>query len=152
MKDRILIAIDINDDNDRLISQGIELANSLGKDIQLFHNVTVPKSAYMGAGVMDSVPPGEIVEYDLKVASAELKGLSEEIDDALNKDLKCRYGTSYGTTESAILNEEERLNPDMILMGRHERENFLDSILKTSVKRIINGADCPVMIVPQSNK
>ena len=58
--------------------------------------------------------------------------------------------TAFGEASHELLNAAERLQADLVVMGRRDAGNFRRAVLGSVVERVLHGARCPVLVVPES--
>lgn len=68
-------------------------------------------------------------------------------DTGLNPDHVTQI-VEYGTVSDIIVDTAKSINADMIVIGTKGATNAIDRWLGTNAQSVMNGAECPVWIVP----
>jgi len=142
MYKRILIATDGTQHSTSAIIEAIDMSRKFGSEIYLLHALkTIVASDPFG--VSRSVITEKIKESTKKYMDT-FKGLAK--DDGV---MKCEIIVSHGREfHEAILEEAEKKNADLIMIGRSVSNVVTRIIYKGVTTHLLKYAPCNVLIVP----
>ena len=138
---RILVPTDASEYSRRALETALDLARTFHAEIELLF-VAYIREAYWGYNVAYSflVSPEEIEETGEVALETTLKGI--DIGDVPLKKKKV-----LGYPASVILEEVEKENIDIVVMGSHGYGPIAGSMLGSVSQRVLQQAKCPVLIV-----
>lgn len=142
----ILVPIDFSHAAQAVLDQAKQLAKAQGAKVILLH-VEPPEPGFIG------YEPGpqhvrDIVAQEAKDNHHRL----HETRDALAADgVEADVLLIQGPTVEKVLEECDRLNADMIVMGSHGHGALFDLLIGSVSEGVIRGAKVPVVIVPARN-
>lgn len=142
MYKKILIATDGTQQSSSAIIEAIDMSRNFGSEIYLLHAL---KKIVVGDpfGVSRSVITEKIKKSTKKYMDT-FKGLA--IDDGV---MKCEVIVSYGKDfHDAILEEAEKRNVDLIMIGRSVSNVVTRIIYRGVTTHLLRYAPCNVLIVP----
>jgi nucleotide-binding universal stress UspA family protein len=116
------------------------------------HVVTagVASGVLAAAAVVSGVPP---IDPRTPLATAEMS--DRWLEDAVAAGVPRESATSevaFGEPTREILSAAERLDADLIVIGRRAEGNFRRAVLGSVVDGVIRGSPCPVLVVPERSK
>ncbi len=138
MYGKILLAIDLSEEAEQLISKAHDLAEQNAAELHLVHVIEPLSFAYGGDVPMD------------------LTTIQDQLDEhARNKLKQCGERLNYpvagqhvvsGHTETEIHRLAEELAIDLIIVGSHGRHG-LALLLGSTANGVLHGATCDVLAV-----
>ncbi|AET66143.1 universal stress protein UspA-like protein [Desulfosporosinus orientis DSM 765] len=138
---KILVATDASEYSKRALKTALEIARTFNAEIELLF-VTYLKEVYWGYNVAYNilVPQEQLDEAGELALNATLEGI-----DLGEVPLKKKQEQGYPA--SVILEEIEKENIDLVVMGSHGYGPIAGSVLGSVSQRVVQRAECPVMIV-----
>ena len=138
---KILVPTDASEYSCRALKTALELARVFHAEIELLF-VMSPPEAYWDPYVSRSfvVPMQEIERGGELALEATLEGI--DVGDVLLRKKKLS-----GHPATIIIEEVEKENIDLIVMGSHGHGPIAGSILGSISQRVLQRAKCPVFIV-----
>lgn len=138
---KILVATDASEYSRRALKTALELARTSGGEIELLY-VMYLREAYWGYNVAYSIliPPEQIEDAGGQALEATLQGI-----DVGNVLVKKKVVQGYPAT--MILEEAEKEVIDLVVMGSHGYGPIAGSMLGSVSQRVLQRAECPVLIV-----
>jgi nucleotide-binding universal stress UspA family protein len=142
MYKKILIATDGKHHSSSAVIEAIEIARKFGSEIYLLHalkKMVVSDQFGLSHSVIE-----QKMEASTKKYMETFKGLA--IDDGVVKfETIVSYGKDFHT---AILEEAEKRNIDLIMIGRRSMSAMSRLILKGVTDKLLRSLPCNVLIVP----
>ena len=135
---KILLAVDLSDNSERIGERAKAIAASNGGDISLLHVVEYVPVEPMGDALLPTVQlEGELVERArVKLAAlAERLGLSQ-----------CKQIVESGSIKAEIIRAAQRLHSDLIVLGSRERHG-LAILINLTEDTVLHAAPCDVLAV-----
>jgi nucleotide-binding universal stress UspA family protein len=138
---KILVATDASEYSRRALKTALELARTFDGEVELLFVMYI-REAYWGYNVAYSVlvPPEQIEDAGELALETTLEGI-----DVGNVPLKKKVVQGYPAT--MILEEVEKEAIDLVVMGRHGYGPIAGSVLGSVSQRVLQRAECPVLIV-----
>jgi nucleotide-binding universal stress UspA family protein len=138
---KILVPTDASEYSRRALITALEMAKLYKAEVELLH-VTFTPQAYWGY----------TVSYGITVSQEELDRNAELVLEAATAGIdtsgvplkKC---IDSGHPVSIILDEIQKENIDLVIMGSHGYGPITGSVLGSVSQRVLQRAECPVMIV-----
>ena len=135
----VVVALELNDEGEQtVVKKAKELATQFGAQLSLVH--AVEQLSHYGAAY------GVSVGVDVE---AELQNQAEEsmtkIGDVLGV-AKENQVVRVGPAKYIILEEAERVNADLIIVGSHGRHG-VQLLLGSTANAVLHGAKCDVLAV-----
>ena len=144
----ILVAAEKPDATTTALRWAATLGESLDARVTAIHVVpgSVASSALAAAGLTGAPPPG----------SGPPSAMTEVPDPWVERVIsagvpRARAGSevAFGDPAREILAASERLEADLVVMGRRAAGNVRRAILGSVVNGVLRGATCPVLVVPE---
>lgn len=139
----ILVLIDFSDVTDLVLSEAAKLGKALQSPIRLMH------------GAAPMIPPdfGEFgLNYGCYAMQEYGEELQEELDEIRDKlaamGLKVSTLLFHGSPVDVIVEEAERLNPELVVLGSHGHGTLHHVLSGNVCQRVLRRVTCPVVIVP----
>ena len=139
----IMVAVDFNDSVGDLLSFAESLASTYGSKVWIVH-VAEPDPDFVG---MVNGPQyiRDMKAEDLKEEHKTLQSLREAFFD---EEIDSEALTIQGSTVDAVLEEAEKLNIDLLVVGTH-KHGFLYNLLSESVSvELLKKINIPMLSIP----
>ena len=135
--DKILIALSGEEDEIKVIREAFRLAEGLSAT-PAFLTVNNPRAGKPHM-MMDTIEP--VREEDIRnlIASAGFEDKSKGVDVNIVED---------DTYEEEIAKWTK--NIDLLVMGRDQKNKFLEALITSLDEKVANIVDCPILIVPKN--
>lgn len=136
MYKHLLLATDLSDDMEYIISKVRSLQNLIHATLSIIHVVEpLPGYSYAYLGIEDI--EGQLID--------EARNALAKLGNELSVDPKNQY-IEVGPTKSKILGVANNINADLIICGSHGRHG-LSLLLGSTANAILHGAKCDVLTV-----
>ncbi len=129
---KILVAVDLIDSTEAILSKARELAGLYNAEIKLVH---IPN------------PDISSEDFDLRVAE-ETETLKILVENLNNRGVKSEGVVLDGKVSKAILKYSKRHKSDMIIIGKHHHSKIFKLIFGETSNDIIESCDIPVLVIP----
>lgn len=132
---RLLCATDLLPKSEFALDRAGLLADELGADLTLLH-------------VVSPVASERVMEQSLQIAIARMKSRARPPLWRAGKmpDVVVRAGNPARLILDAIAREE----PDLLIVGPHDRRSVLEALEGTIAEKSVSARQCPVLVVQQS--
>lgn len=140
---KLLVAVDLAESTETVVKKAEELAQRLSAAVWLLH-AAEPEPDFVGLGV----GPQHVRDNLSKTFHQEHARLQSMSADLRNKGIDATALLVQGATAETILNEAEKLQADIIVLGSHGRSPAQQIILGSVSAGVLHKAGCPVLIVP----
>ncbi|MCK9618142.1 MAG: universal stress protein [Lentimicrobiaceae bacterium] len=140
----ILVPVDFSDLSLEVINKAAEIAFAFKSKIWLIHIASLPP-AFVG---FDMVSPADQTyqDEDLQQQERELQLLEKHVQD---KGLDARALLVKGLIVDSILEQAEKVESDLIVMGSHNHGFFYKTFLGSVSEGVMRKSKIPVLIVPE---
>ena len=139
----IMVAVDFNDSVGDLLSFAESLASTYGSKVWIVH-VAEPDPDFVGM-VTGPQYIRDMKAEDLKEEHKTLQSLREAFFD---EEINSEALTIQGSTVDAVLEEAEKLNIDLLVVGTH-KHGFLYNLLSESVSvELLKKINIPMLSIP----
>ncbi|MCT4625253.1 MAG: universal stress protein [Schleiferiaceae bacterium] len=139
----IAICIDFSSQTQTLIDAAIPLGEQLKAKIWLIH-IAAPEPDFVGY----SVGPDYIREDRAETLKEEHQFLGEYKDQLKTNGIDCEALLIQGPTVETILNEVEKLNIDVLVMGKTGHGALHKMLIGSTFDAVIKKAQIPVLAIP----
>ncbi|MEF8874200.1 MAG: universal stress protein [Candidatus Thermoplasmatota archaeon] len=136
--ERIIIATDGSEENEIVIDRGLSLARLIGASVKVLFVIDT--------GGLSGVPPDELItaleghmESEAESVLGDIEEKAEEMGIKLEKSIK------NGDPSQLIVEESER--EDIIVLGHHTRSGLSRLFRGSTAQKVIENAECPVMVI-----
>lgn len=136
---RILCPVDFSTPSEKALDFALELADSLGAQVELVHVYQLPVYA-LPDGAMMAGP-----EFTTRVTTELQKSLTEL---ATRSNRKLPTHLVEGVPYREVVRVAEELGADMVVMGTHGRTGIRHLLLGSVAERVVRSARVPVVTVP----
>jgi nucleotide-binding universal stress UspA family protein len=139
----ILVAIDIDNKEELLIQKAIEMAKQFGSKIWIVHaSAPDPDFVSFEAG------PQSIRDTRADTLHKENRIIGLLTDKIKREGLETTGLLIKGPTIEVILEESEKLNAELLIIG-HKKHGFIEKLIKGSVSGgVLQQTKIPILIVP----
>ncbi len=143
----IVVALDFFDVPDILLQKAKELALAFGAKLWLIH-VAAPDPDFVGYKVG---PESERLarSHVLREEHVELQKIA---DDIVAEGIVTEALLVQGATSSTLLEEVEKLNSDLLVIGSHGHGVLYNVVIGSVCDSIVRNAKVPLYIIPVERK
>ncbi len=141
---RILVALDLPlGGNGRIVDFAQHLAEISKAELWLLH-VAAPDAAFVG---LDAGPPS-VRNSRAQTLRSEHRDLHEIVATLRESGLDAHPLLVEGVTAQTILEQAERRDVDLIVLGSHGHGALYKALLGGTSDSVLRHAICPVVVVP----
>ena len=137
--DKILVGLDDSPRAAEVMAAAKQLAQGSGAKLVLVHAVSLPVGIPPEYYVYPPTQMPEVLERD---ARKVLEKHARELPKEMVAGVRPRIGTAW----NAICQLAREEHADLIVVGSHGYGG-IDRVLGTTAARVVNHADCPVLVV-----
>jgi len=139
----ILVALDLEEDNSRVISTVITMAQSLKAHVWIMH-VAAPEPDFVG------YEPGPQYIRDSRASElrSELHEIQSIVDNLKKENIKSDGLLVQGATVDIIMEESKKLNTEMLVIGHKEHTAFHKIFFGGNTNGILKYSEIPVLVIP----
>ncbi len=141
--ERVLVAVDLSPATETVLRVAEELASSLGAELRLVH-VAAPEPEFVGYDV-DSPALRDTHAAAYREEHRRLQDLAEA---ARGRGGTVKALLIQGPTVEKILEEAERLDAGLVVVGSHGRGALARVLLGSVSEGVLRGSRRPVLVVP----
>ena len=141
---KILVAINIEKNADRLVAKAEEIANVFGSKIWILHVSEPDPDDFLGLEAGPQYAQDKRVE-NRKKEGALVKRLAEELQQ---KNIDAEGIQLEGSTAKTIKAEVRKLNADLVIAGHHKRNFFYQMFVGSIEQDLVEDLNVPVLLVP----
>ena len=139
----IVALVDFSDVTFKVLKQAHTLATAFGSQVVILH-VVPPEPVVLDFGVAPTV----MREPSPETVQAEALRL-RELEESLTKHgVQATSRQIHGTTLDSLLEECDKSNPDLIIVGSHRHGAFYSLVVGSVTAGVLKSANCPVLVVP----
>ncbi len=136
--ERIIIATDGSEENERVIQQGLSLARLVGASVKVLFVIDT--------GGLSGIPPDELITALEGHMESEAERVLEDIGEKADEmGIKVEKSIKNGDPSQIITSESNK--EDIIVMGHHKRSGLSRLFRGSTAQNVIEKADCPVMVI-----
>jgi universal stress protein A len=147
---RILVPIDFSEYSKRSISYAARFASRYNATLLLVH---VFESGYAVSGHEDVKPSIELLKSQAAGAEQAAQDSLAVIENQLqNRGIKTEAHHRAGCPFYEIVKTANDLNIDLIIIGSHGRTGLSHLLLGSVAERVVEHAQCPVLVLKQKGK
>jgi len=139
----ILVAIDFDDKEQKLIDHAVQLAEAFNSKLWLMH-IAAPDPDFVGY----EVGPQYIRDERASELRKEHRQLQAYSDKLKERGIESEGLLVQGATIEMIIEESEKLNIDLIIAGHLKQGFFYNAFVGSTSSEIIKRSNTTVMIVP----
>ena len=141
---KILVAINVEKNAERLIAKAEEIAQAFGSRIWILHVSEPDPDDYLGLEAGPQFAQNKRVE-DRKREGALVKRLAEELRD---KNIEAQGVQLEGSTAKMIKTAVQEIKADLVIAGHHKRNFFYQMFVGSVEQDLIDDLHVPVLLVP----
>lgn len=139
----ILVTVDFEEKNQLLVNTAAEIADKFGSKVWLIH-VAMPDPDFVGFEVGPQYIRDSFAD-DLRKEHQLIQKYSRELKA---KGINCEGLLIQGATVEMILQESEKLNIDLVVLGHHQHGFMYKVFVGSTDAAIISQSKVPVLVVP----
>ncbi len=139
----ILISLDFKANYQKLIDKGIEIGEQFKAKVWLLH-ITAPDPDFVGYGVGPQYIR-DVRAEEMRVEHRQLQDISKA---AQSRGIDSEGLLIQGPTVETILEEANKLNIDLIIIGRRDHGFFYRAIIGDTSSDVISESNIPILVVP----
>jgi len=144
---RILVPIDFSEHSKKSTSYAIRFASRYNAILQLLHVFVLPDYA---VARNEYEPTGGSLKTQGDVAEQAARENLAAIEDQLrHRGIKVEAYLRVGCPFDEIVQMANHLNVDLIIIGSHGRTGLTHLLLGSTAERVVEHAQCPVLVVKQ---
>jgi nucleotide-binding universal stress UspA family protein len=141
---KILVAINLEKNADRLLAKAEELAQAFGSKIWILHVSEPDPDDFLGLEAGPQFAQDKRVEKR-KVEGALVRRLAE---DLRQKNIEAEAVQLEGSTAKMIKKEVQKINADIVIAGHHKKNFFYQMFVGSLEQDLIDDLGIPVLLVP----
>lgn len=140
---KLLLAVDLSESSHKVIKSALQLFEKQNFEIYLLH-VADPEPELLG---LDYGPASSRVHMKNKIQK-ERKKLFEFAEKYKSEAVKITPLSAQGPTAEKIIEETDKLNCDVIIIGSHGRGAVRHILVGSVSEEILRKSGMPVLIIP----
>lgn len=140
----ILVPVDFSASAKNAIRFAIELSKEMTAKLLLIHVYTIPVVPRPVTYILDP----EAIQENFRSVEQQMNSIEEEIPELREVVYKTETIAGYGLIEIPEIIRNQ--HADLIVMGTKGASGFKGMILGSNTARVIEQADCPVLVIPES--
>lgn len=141
---KILVAINIEKNADRLIGKAEEIAKAFGSKVWILHVSEPDPDDYLGLEAGPQFAQDKRVK-NRKKEKELVKRLAEELS---KKNIEAEGVQLEGSTVKMIKSAVRDLDADLVIAGHHRRNFFYQMFVGSIEQDLMEDLKVPVMLVP----
>jgi nucleotide-binding universal stress UspA family protein len=138
----ILVTVDLNESSQLLVDKAAEQAEKFGSKVWILH-IADPEPDFIG----NEVGPQYIRDIRVKELLHEHQVIRKYIDQLKAKSIDADGLLIAGATVKTILQEVQKLNIDMVIIGHHKHSIMYKIFRGRTDTAIVSKSKVPVMVV-----
>ncbi len=139
----ILVPIDFSSVTEEVLGHAQVVSGAFAGKLWLLH-VAAPDPDFVGY----SAGPQSVRDQMAKIFHQEHKQLQAEAEKLRDAGIDATAVLAQGPTIETIMEEADRLNVDMIVLGSHGHGAMYQLLVGSVSEGVLHRATCPVLIVP----
>ncbi len=140
---RILFCTDFSEYAKAAFFHALHLAElNSGCELIIFHVVPEPNAQFWKSYIY------EVDEIDKKAKADIDEKLESEYAKHIPEGVKWLFAAAVGKAEQKIVEEAERRNVDLIVIGRQSSSRMRTVFYGNTVGHVVRWSGCPVLVVP----
>ena len=144
---KLLVALDLSDPTEAIVSRAEEFARALSAEMWLLH-VAEPEPDFVGFEVGPQVVRDSVAE-DLRAEHRQVQEIASRLQaDGVNATALF----VQGATADTILRKATELGVDMIVVGSHGRGAMYQLLVGSVSEAVLHKSGIPVLVVPTHDR
>lgn len=139
----ILVAVDLDDSAQLLVEKAADQAEKFGSKVWVLH-IADPEPDFVG----NKVGPQYIRDLRVKELVHEHQLVRKYTDYLKTKNIDADGLLIAGATVQLILEEIEKLNIDLVIIGHHQHSLMYQIFTGSTHSAVVKKSKVPVLIVP----
>jgi nucleotide-binding universal stress UspA family protein len=140
----ILVPIDFSKSSEAALEKALDLAEEYNARVVLLH---VDEDVQQCAADY-CLSAEDVLEVEEENMMRSRKLLEQEVNSLKGtKHVDIEYDLRTGSPAEVILEEQGRINPDLIVIGTHGRQGFFKHVIGSLADKIVHDAKAPVMVI-----
>lgn len=139
----ILVSITFEVENKILIEKAVEIAEKFYAKIWIVH-IAAPEPEFVGY----DVGPQYIRDDRAKELRKEHKLIQQYAEELKARNIESESLLIQGATVEMILEETQKLNIDLLIIGHHEHGLLYEAFVGSTAPGVVKKSKVPVLIVP----
>lgn len=139
----ILVALDFDDNEQKLIDQAVQLAEAFNSKLWLMH-IAAPDPDFVGYEVGPQYIRDERAS-NLRKEHRQIQAYTAKVKE---RGIEAEGLLVQGATIEMIIEESEKLKTDLIIAGHLKQGFFYNAFIGSTSSEIIKRSKVAVMIVP----
>ena len=144
---RLLVAIDFADVTETILKVAGSVAKTTGAEVYIIH-VGEPGPSFVGYEAGPDVVRDQVA-HEFREQHRALQAYADRMRSG---GLEATALLVQGPTAKTLLNEAERLQIDLIVMGTHGRTAVMDILVGSVSHAVLRTTQLPVLLVPVRRK
>ncbi len=141
---KILVPTDFSRSSEIALEKAMDLAEEYNAKVVLLH---VDEDIQQCAADY-CLRTEDVMKIEEENMQRSRKLLEQEADSLRGaKHIDIEYNLRTGSPIEVILEEQEKLSPDLIVIGTHGREGFFKHVIGSIADKVVHDAKAPVMVV-----
>jgi universal stress protein A len=137
--ERILVPIDFSEPSMKALDEAVEFNQTYDAEIVLM--TAVERSSYESPLLAPDT--GALLEGQAAAAEQRLEEICTRLGQ---RGIKCRTVVNSGVPYQAIVDAAKRSKASLIIMSTHGRTGLAHVLLGSVAERVLQHADCPVLL------
>jgi nucleotide-binding universal stress UspA family protein len=144
---RLLVAIDFADATETLLKVAGNVAKTTGAAVYVMH-VAEPDPSFVGYEAGPDVVRDQVA-HEFREQHRALQAYADRMRSG---GLEATALLVRGPTAKTLLDEADRLQIDLIVMGTHGRSAVMDILVGSVSHAVLRNTELPVLLVPVRRK
>ncbi len=140
-----IVGCDGGEWGERAATCAVNFAKTSGAKIKFVHAIDYTGMRPISIEEIINTPP----EREAEERRAKEEVLAPLLDKYADSDVEIDSGFAWGNPAEVLHDEAERLDANVIFVGRHGRSSFADMLLGSAANKIAHMANIPVVLVPE---
>ena len=145
MKNKILIAIDLDDDYLYVIKKGLELAQLMNAKVILASIVNIYVNYIQPDLATSPIQWDDIYNSQIEYTVQELEKIKMQ-----NKNLEIEVFVEKGNAKTEIIEKANTENVNYMVIGTHGRTGISHVFMGSTAEYIIRHATKPILVIPMN--
>lgn len=135
----VLVGVDFSLYAERTLVAAGQLPLAAGAEVHLVHVLEARDREPAGLAELETLAMRELQQ--------RARALEQSIEHAGPGDIQVKASVLRGAPADCLAGEALRIGAELIVVGRHGRRRFGDSLLGSTAERLVRDSLCPVLVV-----